>query len=158
MSILERVHSEFFELYDKQDRDSIPDVRVVESNIRGRTLKGCRIVFTGIIPTTKNPETSELWVKAQMFGAQCFRDLDPTITHLIAENTATEKAVRAIKSKSVHVVSLGWLLQSFRRWERLPEEDFYFPNVPFPTELPQPPKEEDELFDDDSDDSSESDD
>lgn len=153
-SILERIHGEFFRAYDKMGEKLCPGVGVIASDLRGRTLRGCRIVFSGLIPKNTRPEDSPLWIKAQKFGACCFRELDPTTTHLVTSSPGTEKAVAAILAETVHVVPLEWLEKSFNRWERLPEADFAFPGVPPPTGKPESPKEDDDDddFDDDDDD------
>lgn len=155
-SILERIHSEFFKIYDAKGEKLCPDVGVIASDIRGRTLKGCRIVFSGVIPKNGEDKLNPLWMKAQKFGAYCFKELDPTITHLIARDPGTAKVREAVDLGSVHIVSVEWLEKSTNAWERLPEEDFAFPNVPFPTKEPESPREEsdddDDIDDDDDDD------
>lgn len=55
----------------------IPDIRL-------RVFDGIHIMFSGVIPLTTDPETTEIWRMAHMFGAQCYTELNRSVTHVVA--------------------------------------------------------------------------
>ena len=48
------------------------------------TFAGFKIVFSSVIPLDVPPETTDIWRTAVAFGAECYRELDPRITHVVA--------------------------------------------------------------------------
>lgn len=52
--------------------------------IRTETLDGCHILFSSVIPLDTRPEATEIWKTAHAFGAKCYTELSPRITHVVA--------------------------------------------------------------------------
>lgn len=48
------------------------------------TFAGLKIVFSSVIPLDVPPETTDIWRTAVAFGAECYRDLNLRITHVVA--------------------------------------------------------------------------
>lgn len=48
------------------------------------TFAGLKIVFSSVIPLDVPPETTDIWRTATAFGAECYKELNPTITHVVA--------------------------------------------------------------------------
>lgn len=79
-----------------------PDVKVrkigswqdILQRMKREVLKGCHIVFSGLIPVNQEPETyvlpshssATIWTMAEDFGAKCHRDLVKNVTHMVAAN------------------------------------------------------------------------
>jgi len=51
--------------------------------IRSEVLAGAHIVFSGVIPLDVPQETTDFWRLAHMFGAKCYTDLTPLVTHVV---------------------------------------------------------------------------
>jgi len=52
--------------------------------IRQMTFAGLRIVFSSVIPLDVPPETTDIWRTAVAFGAECYKELNPRVTHVVA--------------------------------------------------------------------------
>lgn len=52
--------------------------------IRQMTFAGFRIVFSSVIPLDVPPEATDIWRTAVAFGAECYKELNPRITHVVA--------------------------------------------------------------------------
>lgn len=59
-------------------------VQVIIPAIRQMTFAGFRIVFSSVIPLDVPPETTDIWRTAVAFGAECYKELNPRITHVVA--------------------------------------------------------------------------
>ena len=59
-------------------------VQVIIPEIRQMTFAGLRIVFSSVIPLDVPPETTDIWRTAVAFGAECYKELNPRITHVVA--------------------------------------------------------------------------
>lgn len=70
-------------------RNQKPDVAIILNSLKAKVLKGCTLVFSGVIPLQqRNPEESWIWRMASSFGATCVSDLTGKVTHLIAANVS----------------------------------------------------------------------
>ena len=49
------------------------------------------ILFSRIIPLEQAPQEHRLWQLAELFGATCLADTDPSITHVITNTLGTQK-------------------------------------------------------------------
>lgn len=139
--LLDDVHATFYKDYDdyKQKRHhkgrSAPhDVTKIIPKIRKETLQGVNIVFSSVIPLDTRPETTEIWNTALMFGAQCFTDLSPSITHLVAAKRGTMKVDAARKKPQVQVVWLNWFTDSIALWRRQDERPYLLDDPPTPNQ------------------------
>ena len=52
--------------------------------IRKHTLDGTHLLFSSVIPLDTRPESTEIWRTAEAFGAKCYTELGPRITHVVA--------------------------------------------------------------------------
>ena len=139
--ILERVHAIFYEQYDgmtlSRSRDcTIPDLKKIIPELRQSILKGCRILFTGIIPTNTPPRKNAEWRTARAFGATIHTELIPGLdstsedealratTHVIAGKPGTTKMHEASRLPGVKIISAKWLWTCAEHWKRVDEADF----------------------------------
>lgn len=52
--------------------------------MKKRVLKDLSLVFSGVVAIGTKPQDSEYWKVASSFGARCFSDLNPNVTHVVA--------------------------------------------------------------------------
>lgn len=110
-----------------------PDVRVIVPQLRRQTLRGCNIVFTGVVPTNVPLEKSKAWKTAVSLGARVTQDIVPKkqhgdaglyTTHVVAARHGTHKAHKAFRNPEIHLVNPTWLWCASERWE-WPEESLF---------------------------------
>ncbi|KAH3778390.1 hypothetical protein DPMN_179847 [Dreissena polymorpha] len=142
--ILKTIHSTFYDFYDQIKRNETegidvkdldkPSLKNIIPYMRKKVLKGCNIVFSGVIPTNMNPEKSRAYVVAKALGATVQQDFlykenekDPTnyTTHLVAAKHGTTKVRTALKLKCIKIVNIDWLWCCTERWEKV--EEILFP-------------------------------
>uniref|UniRef100_A0A7N0T5E8 RNA polymerase II C-terminal domain phosphatase-like n=1 Tax=Kalanchoe fedtschenkoi TaxID=63787 RepID=A0A7N0T5E8_KALFE len=125
---LKRVHCKFFNHGDPGDDK---DVRRVLKLERCRILEGCKIAFSGVFPLDFKSETHGLWRMAEGLGAQCVKVVDPSVTHVVAANSETQKAWWA-RYENKFLVNWKWIEAANFQWKRLPEKNFpvYPPKYP----------------------------
>ncbi|XP_051728441.1 RNA polymerase II subunit A C-terminal domain phosphatase [Ctenopharyngodon idella] len=131
--VLVRIHSEYYSRYEaflRKDRSESPDIRKIVPELKGRTLEGTTIVFSGLYPTNYPIERTREWYHAKALGAKLCKTLvlnakDPNrTTHLIAARAGTEKVRQAQGCKHLYVVNPDWLWGCLERWERVEEQLF----------------------------------
>ncbi|XP_010544164.1 PREDICTED: RNA polymerase II C-terminal domain phosphatase-like 4 isoform X2 [Tarenaya hassleriana] len=122
LKVLKRVHSIFFEGIN-DDNLSGRDVMLALKEVRKEILKGCKIVFSRVIPTHCKPASHHLWKMAEQLGATCSADVDPSVTHVVATDVGTEKSRWAIKEKKF-LVHPGWIEAANFLWWKQAEENF----------------------------------
>ncbi|XP_061358031.1 RNA polymerase II C-terminal domain phosphatase-like 4 [Gastrolobium bilobum] len=115
LKVLKQVHCTFF---DKLQDDLVgPDVRKV---VRSEVLNGCVIVFSrilhGALPTLRK--------MAEQMGATCVTELEPSVTHVVATDTGTEKSRWAVKENKF-LVHPRWIKAANYFWQKQPEENFF---------------------------------
>lgn len=47
------------------------DIRDILREQRKQVLKGCNIIFSGVIPMKQLPEKAPIWIDTESFGAKC---------------------------------------------------------------------------------------
>jgi len=52
--------------------------------LRSEVFEGVHILFSSVIPLDTQPETTEIWRMAHMFGARVSTELKNDITHVVA--------------------------------------------------------------------------
>ncbi|XP_051948436.1 RNA polymerase II subunit A C-terminal domain phosphatase-like isoform X1 [Xyrauchen texanus] len=131
--VLVRVHSEYYSRYEaflKKESLESPDIRKIVPELKGRTLAGTTILFSGLYPTNYPMERTREWYHGKALGAKLGKTLilnakDPDhTTHLIAARAGTEKVRQAQDCKHLHVVNPDWLWGCLERWERIEEQLF----------------------------------
>ena len=101
------------------------DVRHALEEVQKRTLAGCVIVFSGVIPLKEKPSETKIWLDAERWGANCKTAIDENVTHVVANKMGTAKVMAGLADPKIEVVRLDWLLHSIGQWKRLPEEFYY---------------------------------
>lgn len=155
-TILERIHSAFYTTLDKvkekggmakKDTEVTkfcsfgtvdPDVRIIAPELRRQTLKGCNIVFTGVVPTNVPLEKSRPWRTAVGLGARVTADViqkknstedSVFTTHVVAARHGTQKSYKASKNPDIRLVNPNWLWCASERWDRPEESIFPVPSL-----------------------------
>ncbi|KAG2236026.1 hypothetical protein BDF21DRAFT_393024 [Thamnidium elegans] len=122
------VHNIFFN--DLLKRNQKPQVSIILNSLKRRVFRDVNVVFSGIIPLHQTkPEDSWIWRMASSFGANCFHELTGKITHLIAANPGTDKAITARKYGHIKVVSPAWITDSVWNWQRQDESKYLLPTI-----------------------------
>ncbi|KAI5290330.1 Carboxy-terminal domain (CTD) phosphatase [Ascosphaera aggregata] len=134
---LKKVHSEFFDVFDRRsacstgrnsevDVSLVPDVKDIMPRIKGKILEGVNMVYSGVLPLGVDVQSADLSLWAKSFGATVQIRINPrTTTHLITGKPRTAKVKEASKwPKRIKIVKLGWLLGSLTQWKRLDEADY----------------------------------
>ncbi|XDV34493.1 hypothetical protein PO909_004648 [Leuciscus waleckii] len=131
--VLVRIHSEYYSRYEaflRKESSETPDIRKIVPELKGRSLEGTTIIFSGLYPTNYPMERTREWYHAKALGAKLGKTLvlnakDPNrTTHLIAARAGTEKVRQAQDCKHLHVVNPDWLWGCLERWERVEEQLF----------------------------------
>ena len=137
--ILKNIHRAYYDMYDQMQQKNTDDIKTNPSlkdiipYIKKKVLKGCNIVFSGIIPTNMQIEKSRAYIMAVSLGANVQQEIkhksnekDPSnyTTHLITSRMGTTKVRTAIKFKQIKIVNVKWLWCCYERWERV-EESLY---------------------------------
>ncbi|KAJ2847913.1 CTD phosphatase Fcp1, partial [Coemansia brasiliensis] len=99
-----------------------------------RVLEGVTLVFSGVFPIDPGappPQQTELWWRAQSFGARCELEITDQTTHVVAGRIGTEKvnAARRRHRESTSpeqaslpiIVKPKWLQDSLYEWKRMDE-------------------------------------
>lgn len=96
--VLERIHAEYYARYEahlKKEASEMPDIRKIVPELKGRTLEGTTIVFSGLYPTNYPMERTREYYHAKALGAKLGKNLilsgqNPNrTTHLIAARAGT---------------------------------------------------------------------
>jgi len=82
-------------------------------------LGGCVIVFSRIF----HDALPSLRKMAEQMGATCLTEVDPSVTHVVATDAATEKSLWAVKENKF-LVHPQWIEAANFFWEKQPEENF----------------------------------
>jgi len=138
--ILKTIHKTFYDFYDHMKEKEAPteadkpDLKNIIPYIKKKVLKGCNILFSGVVPTNMKVEKSRAHMVAKALGATIHDDLRHKgnekdsanfTTHLVAARHGTSKVRTAMKYKTVKVVNVDWLWSCTERWERV--EEVLFP-------------------------------
>ncbi|XP_060171792.1 RNA polymerase II C-terminal domain phosphatase-like 4 [Lycium barbarum] len=122
LKVLQRIHSLFFDP-EREDNIMERDVRQVLKTVRKEILKGCKIVFTGVIPIQCQPENHHYWKLAEQLGAEISTEVDHSVTHVISVNDKTEKSRQALQQEKF-LVHPRWIEAANYLWRKPPEENF----------------------------------
>ncbi|KAE8214124.1 hypothetical protein CF327_g2438 [Tilletia walkeri] len=137
--VLNDIHSRWYVAWDNVRQESggragdlmdalarMPDAANIIAEMKAQVLKGCHIVFSGVVPLGQNLELSDPWRTATEFGARCHRDLTSSVTHLVAARGGTAKVYQAQRQKHprIWIVRPRWLAESCERWTRSSEDLF----------------------------------
>lgn len=123
-TILKRIHREFYDQYDKMESGEIPDLKKVIPLVRSNVLKGCKLVFSGLVPTHIKLEQSKAYQVARSLGAIVTQDIEDDTTHLVAVRPGTAKVNAGRRKKNLKIVTPDWLWCCAERWEHVDERIF----------------------------------
>jgi len=88
-------------------------------------LAGCHLLFSGVIEHGTDPKRHPIWTRSEAFGAKCYTERTPEVTHIVARRGGTEKIKSAKKEKAnVYLVRPDWLRQSLSHWKRQNEHEY----------------------------------
>ncbi|EES05954.1 hypothetical protein BDA96_04G352800 [Sorghum bicolor] len=117
LGVLNRIHQAFFD-------DDRADVREVIAEVRRQVLPVCTVVFSYLEEYMEDfPEDTLMWTLAERLGAACQKDVDETVTHVVAEDPGTQKAQWA-REHGKFLVNPEWIKAVNFRWCRVDERDF----------------------------------
>ncbi|KAJ2649822.1 CTD phosphatase Fcp1 [Coemansia sp. RSA 1250] len=130
--VLISIHAQYYELLAARPRPP-PDLAHILAREKQRVLAGVTLVFSGVFPIDPGappPQQTELWWRAQSFGARCELEITDQTTHVVAGRVGTEKvhaARRRHRSRKSPEASLPivvkpkWLQDSIYEWKRMDE-------------------------------------
>lgn len=119
--ILKRIHTAFYEEYDKMESGEVPDLKRVIPDVRSRVLRGTKLVFSGLVPTHIKLEQSKAYQVAKSLGAEVTQDLRDDTTHLVAVRPGTAKVNAGRRRKNIKIVTPDWLWACAEWWEHVEE-------------------------------------
>jgi len=126
--LLTEVHRRFFNKYERSFKgarvDPEYDVRVIIPQIKTETFAGTHLLFSSVIPLEVDPQTSDVWRMAQQFGAACYSELSPRLTHLVTAKRATAKVDAARRRGNIKIVWMSWFTDSIGMWKAQDEDKY----------------------------------
>lgn len=124
--ILKNIHKAYYEEYDFQKKINsncvIPDLKTVIPNFKKNTLKGCHLVFSGLVPSHIPLQESRAYLVAISLGAIVSADISSNCTHLVAARPGTAKVNSSRRHKGIFIVTPLWLWHCAERWEKVDEK------------------------------------
>ena len=144
ITTLTKIHTMFYDRYTKiqaeyelvstrEQKLVTPDLKEIIPRLRHSVLKGACLVFTGVIPTNRNPQDDPLWNTARAFGAVIHERIhirqegdsrQSNTTHVIATKPGTNKYREAIRVPGIRIVTPEWLWACAETWQWIDEKDF----------------------------------
>nr|3EF0_A Chain A, RNA polymerase II subunit A C-terminal domain phosphatase [Schizosaccharomyces pombe] len=126
--VLKDIHAVYYEeendISSRSGNHKHANVGLIIPKMKQKVLKGCRLLFSGVIPLGVDVLSSDIAKWAMSFGAEVVLDFSVPPTHLIAAKIRTEKVKKAVSMGNIKVVKLNWLTESLSQWKRLPESDY----------------------------------
>ncbi|KAG5874474.1 hypothetical protein JTB14_009197 [Gonioctena quinquepunctata] len=122
--VLKRIHKQFFDEFDLMESGEVPDMKKVIPSVRSKILEGCRLVFSGLVPTHIKLVQSKAYQVARSLGAVVTPDIDDDTTHLVAVRPGTAKVNAGRRKKHLKIVTPDWLWCCAERWEHVDERIF----------------------------------
>ncbi|XP_046809793.1 RNA polymerase II subunit A C-terminal domain phosphatase [Lucilia cuprina] len=120
--ILKNIHTRFYAIYD--ETKDIPDLKIIVPKIRSEVLRGCNLVFSGLVPTNMKLQQSRAYFIAKSLGAEVSQNIMENTTHLVAVTAGTFKVNAAKKNPKIKIVNANWLWSCAERWEHVDERLF----------------------------------
>ena len=146
LHVLQALHSQYFD--GMKQGTPVPIGRLL-STLKSKTLSGCVISFSGIIPTNeKVPQNHPLWRLAVSLGAQVTQSILPRTTHLISIYSQTQKVASCLQRGNIWVLHPDWLF--YCRWAmvKVLETTFMITALAPGTDLPNPTLDTSAVFED----------
>lgn len=89
-------------------------------------LKDCKLIFSHLFPMNSSASNQPWWRMVEQSGAECLPDLDSSVTHVVAGDGGTEKAIWAARENKF-LVSSSWI-EAANYLRRLLEKEFTVPD------------------------------
>ncbi len=133
---LTELHKVYYQEYDRNrsaETDpladavpSVPDVGTVLDSLKAQTLRGTRLVLSGLVPLGLDVMRSELGLQAMSFGAEIFEKVRKDITHVVVSSLrpGTQKAIKAAGIPGIKIVNQDWLYACLREWRKVDETPY----------------------------------
>nr|XP_023021897.1 RNA polymerase II subunit A C-terminal domain phosphatase [Leptinotarsa decemlineata] len=122
--VLKRIHQQFYNEFDMLESGEVPDMKTVIPRVRSNVLRGCHLVFSGLVPTHIKLEQSKAYQVARSLGAVVTTDINENTTHLVAVRPGTAKVNTGRRKKHLKIVTPDWLWCCAERWEHVDERIF----------------------------------
>lgn len=131
--ILQRVHKKYYA------HEGAMTVSEILQEMRHETLRGCKIIFSGLVPLHKQRDDYDgprhpLLRYCEAMGATLMAAVDRSITHVVAAADGSEKVVQARRIPGCYIVSSSWLMESLWSLTRRPEIDYILGSPPLPVD------------------------
>ncbi|KAF9111141.1 Carboxy-terminal domain (CTD) phosphatase [Mortierella sp. AM989] len=133
LKILEQIHEQFYDRFEhirQKTSTKKADVKTIIRGMKSEVLKGVNVVFSGVIPRHQIPENTDIWMRADSFGARCLHEVDSRVTHVVAAQPGTEKVMKARRRKHIKIVRPEWLYHSVAKWEKQDESKYLLQEAP----------------------------
>ncbi|CAH0391919.1 unnamed protein product [Bemisia tabaci] len=117
--ILKTIHKSFYAEYEATQ--VAPDLKSIIPKVKKQVLAGSYLVFSGIIPTHVELETTRAYMVAVSLGAVVTKEIDENTTHVVAVRNGTAKVNAARRKRHIKIVTADWLWLCAERWEKVDE-------------------------------------
>lgn len=121
-NVLRRVHSTFYEAYDR-DRTHVPNIGRILPSLKSKVFDGCVMLFSGVFPVGIPLDSADIVQWVRNFGAVVVAQLIPSVTHVVAKSGGTVKA-RQAAGAGIPVVCTSWIFACLEDWVRVPEDKY----------------------------------
>ncbi|KAK4885584.1 hypothetical protein RN001_001855 [Aquatica leii] len=122
--ILIRIHKAFYDEYDRLESGEVPDLKKVIPEVKSKVLQGCKMIFSGLVPTHIKLHHSRAYQVAKTLGAIVAQEFEDDTTHLVAVRPGTAKVNTGRRKKNLKIVTPDWLWACAERWEHVDEKIF----------------------------------
>lgn len=132
---LTALHKQYYEQYEARmasrhrlsvSNETIPDAGAVLEWLKGRVLRGCSIVLTGIVPQGVEVRDSEIGQQILSFGGDLMKKPTSKTTHLVVSSARprTDKVRKAARMPNIKIVNQNWLATCLTQWKQVDETPF----------------------------------
>ncbi|KAK9684259.1 hypothetical protein RND81_10G197400 [Saponaria officinalis] len=102
LQVLKRIHRDY-------NNNNSNNVRCLLKESRKEVLKGCKIVFSGVIKKNNEVDNNHKWWKmAEELGATCTTEVESSLSHVVAIDGGVKKSLWGVK-ECKFVVNPKWI-------------------------------------------------
>ncbi|CAJ1948339.1 unnamed protein product [Cylindrotheca closterium] len=154
--ILKDLHT----LYYSQQNGTRQTVPQLLSRMRKNVLKGTNLVLSGLVPLNRDvllPDAPRPTIVryAESLGAQLQKNVDVSVTHVVAAKDGTDKAIAARKFPRTVLIKPSWLMECYWSMSRRRSLAHLMTPIPSrsssPVPMPKPAEAAEESSDDEDD-------
>ncbi|XP_074318457.1 RNA polymerase II C-terminal domain phosphatase-like 4 [Silene latifolia] len=121
LQVLKRIHHDYY--VDNAKTKEINAIHLLKE-ARRRVLRGCKLVFSGVVSKNCEASNHRWWKMAEELGATCVSEVESSVTHVVSVDGGTEKSRRGVE-QGKFVVHPRWLEAAYYLWRR--QLEHYFP-------------------------------